>query len=98
MQKGALRLGSDAKVIEGQVRSLSADELLDRYHELVDQRLEGGIRFRELLELDRIEARLNAENQVEFDHLRVLQDDWLRERDALVKSIESLLTRFRAAR
>ena len=96
-QKGASRLSRDAEIIEGQVQSLSADQLLERYHELADQRLSGGIRFRESFELDRIEARLNAENEGEFDRLRILGDDWQRERNALVTSIESLLTRFRAA-
>jgi len=77
---------------------LSADQLLDRYHELVDRRLDGGIRFRESFELDRIEARLDADDQDELGRLKVLQDDWQHERDALVTSIESLLTRFRVAR
>ena len=91
-------LSPDAETIDSQVQSLSADQLLDRYHELVDQRLDGRIHFRESFELDRIEARLNAENQYELGRLKILQDDWQRERDALVTSIESLLTRFRAAR
>lgn len=96
--EGAPRPNRDVEVIEGQVQSLSADQLLDRYHELVDRRLDGGIRFRESFELDRIEARLDADDQDEPGRLKVLQDDWQRERDALVTSIESLLTRFRAAR
>ena len=45
-----------------------------------------------------LRRRLNAENQDELGRLKILQDDWQRERDALVTSIESLLTRFRAAR
>ena len=89
---------NDAEGIGCIVRSLSADQLLERYHELVDQRLDGGIGFRESFELDRIEARLNAEDQDELGRLKVLQDDWQREREALVTSIENLLTRFRAAR
>jgi len=83
---------NDAEVIGCIVRSLSADQLLERYHELVDQRLDGGIGFRESFELDRIEARLNAEDQDELGRLKVLQDDWQREREALVTSIENLLT------
>ena len=88
---------NDAEVIGCKVRSLSADQLLERYHKLVDQRLDGGIGFRESFELDWIEARLNAEDQDELGRLKVLQDDWQRERDALVTSIENLLSRFRAA-
>ena len=49
-------LSPDAETIDSQVQSLSADQLLDRYHEWVGQRLDGRIHFRESFELDRIEA------------------------------------------
>jgi hypothetical protein len=97
MQKALSEL-NEAEVIDCKVRCLCGDQLLERYHELVNQRLGGDIHFRESFELDRIEARLNAEDQDEVDRLKTLEHDWQRERDALVASIQSLLTRLRGAR
>jgi hypothetical protein len=71
MQKVVSRPSRDADGIESQLQSLSTDQLLDRYHELVDQRLVGEIGFRESFELDRIEARLNAEDQVDLGRLKI---------------------------
>jgi hypothetical protein len=90
-------MGHDAQAIVDQVRALDSDQLLDRYHELVDKRLQGTLDFTELLELERIEARLDTEDENEAARLTILQDDWRRERDELVASIEHLLARFKAA-
>jgi hypothetical protein len=90
-------MGHDAQAIVDQVRALDSDQLLDRYHELVDKRLQGTLDFTELLELERIEARLDTEDQDDAARLTILQDDWRRERNELVASIEHLLARFKAA-
>jgi hypothetical protein len=90
-------MGHDAQAIVDQVRALDSDQLLDRYHELVNKRLQGTLDFTELLELERIEARLDTEDQDDAARLTILQDDWRRERNELVASIEHLLARFKAA-
>jgi hypothetical protein len=90
-------MGHDAQAIVDQVRALDSDQLLDRYHELVDKRLQGTLDFTELLKLERIEARLDTEDQDDAARLTILQDDWRRERNELVASIEHLLARFKAA-
>ena len=46
--------------------------------------------FTELFELERIDARLDCEDQDEAARLTILQDDWRRERNELVESIESV--------
>lgn len=90
-------LGRDAQAIEYQVKALDADRLHGRYHELVDKRLQGTLDFTELFELERVEARLDSQDQDEATRLTILQNDWRRERDELVASIKHLLVHFRAA-
>jgi len=90
-------IGHDAQTIVDQVKALEPDRLRNRYHELVDKRLLGALDFAELFELERIDARLDAEDQDEEACLTVVQDDWQRERSELVASIERLLARFKAA-
>lgn len=93
----SLKIGRDAQAIIDRVKAFGRDQLGDRYHELVDKRLQGTLDFTELLELERIEARLDAEDQDEAARLTILQEDWRRERNQLVASIEHLLARFKAA-
>lgn len=90
-------MGKEAQAIMDKVKALGSGELYDRYHELVDKRLQGTLDFTELLELERIEARLDTEDQDESARLTILQEDWRRERDELVASIEHVLARFKAA-
>jgi squalene-hopene/tetraprenyl-beta-curcumene cyclase len=84
-------------LIEIKVRSLGFDALLERYHELVDERLTGAIPENESFELDRIEARLNEEDQKGLGPVQNLHNDWRNERDALVTSIEGLLKRLKTS-
>lgn len=70
---------------------MDENEVLDRYHELIDKRLVGELGYKEFFELDRIEARLNAEDEGELQDLRVSQEKWRQERRELVSSIERLL-------
>lgn len=88
---------SDVRAIEAKAQALSPDRLLERYHELVDKRLEGAIEYTELFELDRIEVRLDAEGEAEAIALAALNGDWRRERSELLTSIERLLARVKAA-
>jgi hypothetical protein len=90
-------LRSDARAIENRVQALSPDQLLERYHELVDQRFAGQMHLAESFELERIDARLNLQDEDEINRMAVLQHDWKSKRDELVASIESLLARFKAA-
>jgi hypothetical protein len=90
------KLNEDARAIENRVHALSADELLARYHELVDKRLEKQLLYTEYFELDRINARIEAEDQSEVKRLTALEESWRQERSQLVGSIERLLARFEA--
>ena len=83
---------SDATHIDANVRNMDENEVLDRYHELIDKRLTDELNYRESFELDRIEARLNAEDETELRDLRATQEEWQRERLELVSSIERLLS------
>jgi len=90
-------MGHDAQAIIDQVNALGSDELYDRFHELADKRLEGALEYTELFELERIEARLDTEDQDEAARLTVLQEDWRRERNELVASVEHLLAHLKTA-
>jgi len=77
--------------IDRRIRSLPSDEIIQRFHCLVDKRLQGTLRFIESFELDCIEARLDAEEQAELSSAVDSQNDWSRERSQLIESIEMLL-------
>jgi hypothetical protein len=77
--------------IDRRVRSLPSDEIIQRFHCLVDKRLQSTLRFIESFELDCIEARLDAEEQAELSGGVDSQSDWIRERSQLIESIERLL-------
>jgi len=86
---------SAAQIINNRVLGLSDEQVLDRYHELVDKRLQDSVNVEESFELGRIEARLNAEEQTDTDRASALRRDWLRERDFVVASIERMLAQIR---
>lgn len=87
------RLAGDARAIQMRVQALGDEQLLERFHELVDKRLAETIQYPEVLELDLISARLDAENMAESQRTAAVRDDWRRERNELVASIERLLAR-----
>jgi hypothetical protein len=93
----SVRMGHAAQAIVDRVKALAPDQLDDRYHELVDQRLLEALDFTESFELERIEARLDVADQDEAVRLTILQEDWRRERNELVASIEHILARFKVA-
>ena len=69
------------------------DESLDRYHELVDQRLAGRLTAEQRLELEHLEILLDAQD-VDLK-LEARNQQWTEERAALLNSIEDLLIRLR---
>jgi len=79
------------------LKALESDRLLERYHELVDKRLQRPLEHDELIEMERIEARLDAGDQDDASRLTILHDDWRRERNELVTLIERLSTRLKDA-
>ena len=88
----------DAKTIEVRVQASSEDQLLARYHDLVDLGLERSLKFTERFELERIEARLDYQDKDELERTAAMRKAWEVERGELVASLERLLAGFRAAR
>jgi len=88
----------DAKAIEDRVQSFSQDQLLARYHELVNLILEKNLEYTERFELERIEARLDYQDKDELERTAAMREAWEQERGELVDSLERLLAGFRAAR
>jgi hypothetical protein len=60
-------LSEEAKAIEDRVQSFAEDELLARYHDLVDQRFERPLPYTERFELERIETRLDYQIQTSWN-------------------------------
>jgi hypothetical protein len=99
-QSGGLKtpeMASDVKAIERRVQDLPADDLSERYHELVDRRFAGPLSSAESFELGRIEARLDLLDEDERERVANLRQEWRREREELVHSVESLLARIKAS-
>jgi len=98
-QKRHCAFGLDGAVqaIERRVRSLSPDDLLERYHELIDRRFAGPLSLAESFELDRVEAHLDLGDQKEAECITGVQRQWGREQDDLVRSIEELLARLKVS-
>jgi hypothetical protein len=68
-------------------------EVRQRYHELVDKRLASELTVRERFELERIEARLDADDK--DPQLEARDRQWEMERTRLIESIEGLLLKLR---
>ena len=86
------RLNEDAVAIERRVQEFSDEELLARYHELIDKRLdEGKLSYMEIFELERLEARLDLADQGDVDLLLASEGKYERERRELLESIENLV-------
>ena len=71
---------------------MSDHEVRDRYHDLVDKRPD--LNAPERLELERIEARLDAEDRA--PRLEARECQWQEERVELINSVEELLARLRS--
>ena len=74
------------------VATMSDQEVRERFHELVD-RGRGSLDTLERFELERIEARLDAEDR--DPALEARQQQWQRERADLIGSIEELLAKLK---
>ena len=81
------------RVIEvaSRIASMSDDQVRARYHELVDKR--PALDALERFELERIEARLDAEDT--DPALQRREREWQEQRRELMDSVEALLTRLR---
>jgi hypothetical protein len=91
-----LRLNNKAlRDIDDKVRSLSSDQLIERFHCLIGKRLNGTIKLMEALELERIDARFDLEDQAEMDRVTEFQEAWALERFELLSSIERLVARLK---
>jgi hypothetical protein len=88
---------SEAQIIDIQVRDLAPDQLLARYHDLVDRRLDGSISVTESFELGRIEARLNVDEQDDVHRAAAFRSAWNKEREAVLVSVEHLLAELRTS-
>jgi hypothetical protein len=78
------------------VRSFSSDQLIERFHCLTGKRLNGTIKLMEALELERIDARFDSEDQAEMDRVTEFQEAWALERSELLSSIGRLVARLKA--
>ena len=74
------------------IASMSDHEVRDRYHDLVDKRPD--LNALERLELERIEARLDADDR--DPRMEAQECQWQEERVELINSVEELLARLRS--
>jgi|HubBroStandDraft_1064217.scaffolds.fasta_scaffold23939_3 hypothetical protein len=80
---------------EAKVRQYSSDRLVERFHELVDRRMLRNLTAPEILELERIEIRLDADENFEEGNVSKRYQDWEQHRDRVLHSIEELIARLR---
>ena len=81
----------DVVELASNVEAMSGDRVLERYHELID--LRPNLSLLERFELERIEARLDADDIDLGQEAR--NRDWDRRRTQLLDSIEDLIDRLR---
>lgn len=84
---------NEAQAVASRIASMADREVRQLYHELVDKRLESELTVLERFELERIEARLDAEDRDPQIEARNCQ--WETERTELLQSIEDLLLKLR---
>ena len=96
-RRPALQVDNSARRdIELRIKCLPSDQLLERFHELIDKRLNETLMFVDAFELDRIEARLISEEQPDMDRVMEFRNAWALERTELVSSIERLIADLKA--
>jgi hypothetical protein len=94
----ALQLNNNTRRnIEYKVQGFSSEQLVERFHGLVDKRLNESLKLMEAIELDRIEARLNSEDNEEMNHVTEFRDEWVLERGELLASIERIVAGLKSA-
>jgi Arc/MetJ-type ribon-helix-helix transcriptional regulator len=84
---------TEALTVASRIASMADREVRQRYHELVDKRLESELTVLERFELERIVARLDAEDR--DPQIEARDRQWETERTELVQSIEDLLLKLR---
>jgi Arc/MetJ-type ribon-helix-helix transcriptional regulator len=86
-------IDNDALAVASRIASMADREVRQRYHDLVDKRLESELTVLERFELERIEARLDAEDR--DPQIEARDRQWETERTELLQSIEDLLQKLR---
>jgi len=84
----------DAQVIKNRVQAMNEDQLLARYHDLVDKRLMNQLDYQEIFELDFIDARLDDDD--EFQQIKAVEKIWTDKRTELIGSFKELVSRLEA--
>lgn len=88
----------EASAIIHKVAVLPEDELIARYHELIDPRFERPLDYKERFELERIEARLDAACEADLERVIAARGAWEADRTKLISSLEQLLADLRTPR
>lgn len=84
---------NEALTVASRIASMADRDVRQRYHELVDKGLESGLTVLERFEMERIEARLDAEER--DPQIEARDRQWETERTELLQSIEDLLLKLR---
>jgi antitoxin (DNA-binding transcriptional repressor) of toxin-antitoxin stability system len=87
-------VGMDVQVIKNRVQAMNEDQLLARYHDLVDKRLMNQLDYQEIFELDFIDARLDDDD--EFQQIKAVEKIWTDKRTELIGSFKELVSRLEA--
>jgi hypothetical protein len=82
---------TEVLAVASRIASMADREVRQRYHELVDKRLVSELTVLERFELERIETRLDAED--EDPRIEARDRQWEMERTQLLESIQDLLLR-----
>lgn len=83
----------DVREVLTRVASMADREVRERYHQIVDERQDRHLTALERFELERIEARLDAEDR--DPQIEARNRQWELERTELLESIEDLLVKLR---
>jgi antitoxin (DNA-binding transcriptional repressor) of toxin-antitoxin stability system len=86
----------DAQVIKGRVLAMDEDQILARYHDLVDKRLMNQLDYKEIFELDLIDARLDDDDDSELQQVETVEKIWRDKRTELIGSFKELVSRLEA--
>jgi antitoxin (DNA-binding transcriptional repressor) of toxin-antitoxin stability system len=86
----------DAQVIKGRVLAMDEDQILARYHDLVDKRLMNQLDYKEMFELDLIDARLDDDDDSELQQVETVEKIWRDKRTELIGSFKELVSRLEA--
>jgi len=89
----AIETSPDVRDVLSKIASMADREVRERYHQLVDERLDRDLTALERFELERIEGRLDAEDR--DPQMEARNRQWELERTELLNSVEDLLVKLR---